>query len=154
MKSKEAKTICGADCTLCELYKKKCEGCNETNACPFGKKCWIAKYIESGGEENFNIFKKQLIDEINALQIDGMPKIDDLIPLTGSYINMEYVLPNHDKVKLLSDEESYLGNQVECIFNDEETIKLFGIACNMDFILISEYDNSGSNPEIILYKKR
>ena len=38
--------ICGANCEECLLFKeRKCKGCKETNGCPFGKKCWIAKYI-------------------------------------------------------------------------------------------------------------
>ena len=49
------KAICGANCDECELFKSnKCEGCVNTNACPFGKKCWIAKCIEVGGKNSFN----------------------------------------------------------------------------------------------------
>lgn len=147
--------LCGANCDECELLKtNKCKGCKNTNGCPFGKKCWIAKYIEVGEIENFNIFKKQLIDELNLLNIDGMPKIDELYPLHGEYVNLEYNLPNEKKVKLLNDNEAYLGNQVECIFNDKETKKCFGIVANMDFILVSQYEEDGKNPEIIIYKKR
>ena len=145
-------SVCGAKCSECELYNIKCNGCN--NGCPFGKKCWIAKYIESGGKDNFDIFKKQLIDEINSLNIDGMPKIDELYPLHGEYVNLEYLLPSGDSIKFLNDNESYLGNQVECIFNDEEIKRCFGIVANMNFILISEYGENGNNPELIIYKKR
>ena len=145
-------SVCGAKCSECELYNIKCNGCN--NCCPFGKKCWIAKYIESGGKENFDIFKKQLIDEINHLNIDGMPKIEDLYPLHGEYVNLEYLLPSGDSIKFLNDNESYLGNQVECIFNDEDVKRCFGIVANMNFILISEYGENGINPELIIYKKR
>ena len=67
---------------------------------------------------------------------------------------MEYPLPNREYVKLLNDNEAYLGNQVECLFNDEEMKKYFGILANMNFLLVCEYGESGSNPEIILYKKR
>ena len=53
------KAICGANCENCDLFKnKQCEGCRATNGCPFGKKCWIAKYNELGGEGNFEEFKK------------------------------------------------------------------------------------------------
>ena len=147
--------ICGAKCEECELYKnKKCEGCTNTNSCPFGKKCWIAKYIEVGNKDNFNIFKKKLIDEINSLNIDGLPKIEELYPLHGEYVNLEYQLPNKIKVRLLNDEEAYLGNQLENIFSNNEIKKCFGIVANMNFILICEYENNGTNPEIIIYKKR
>ena len=147
--------ICGANCEECELFKnKKCEGCTKTKGCPFGKKCWIAKYIEIGGKESFEEIKKELINEINSLNIDGMPKIEELYPLHGEFVNIEYSLPNGTKVKFLNDNEAYLGNQVECIFNDENMKKYFGIVANMNFILVSEYDEDGNNTELIVYKKR
>ena len=133
------KAICGANCDECELLNNKCKGCINTNGCPFGKKCWIAKYISVGGKENF---------------IEGMSKIDDLSPLTGSYVNLAYTLPYGKKEKLLNDDEQYLGNQVECIFSDEEIKKLFGLVANMNFILVCEYEKNGENPELLLYKKR
>ena len=147
--------LCGANCEECDLFKNsKCRGCKNTNGCPFGKKCWIAKYIEVGGVENYNTLKNELIDELNSLNIDGMPKIEELYPLHGEFVNMDYPLPNNNKTKLLSDNESYLGNQVESIFNDEEIKKYFGVLANMNFILVCEYGENGNNPEIIIYKKR
>ena len=83
-----------------------------------------------------------------------MPKLDNLYPLHGSFVNLEYVLPNGNKVKYLNDDESYLGNQVECIFNDGETKKCFGVVANMSFLLVSSYEENGINPELIVYKKR
>ena len=67
---------------------------------------------------------------------------------------MEYSLPNGEHAKLLNDNEAYLDNQVECIFNDEKTKKYFGLLANMTSLLVCEYGESGSNPEIIVYKKR
>ena len=147
--------VCGANCNDCELMKNNnCKGCKNTNGCPFGKKCWIAKYIELGGKDNFEIFKKQLINEINSLNIDGMSSINELYPLHGSFVNLEYILPNGEKVKFLSDTDLYLGNQVECLFNDENTKKCFGVVSNMDFIMVSIYEENGINPELLVYKKR
>lgn len=148
------KAICGAHCEECELYKNNiCKTCIATNACPFGKKCWIADYIEVGGEASFNSFKSVLINEFNSLNIDGMPKITKLYPLHGEFVNMEYPLPNGEYVKLLNDDEVYLGNQVECLFNDDELKKYFGLLGNMNFILVCEYGEYGSNPKIMIYKK-
>ena len=146
--------ICGAHCEECELYNNKCKGCKETNGCPFGKKCWIAKYIEVGDKDNFDILKKQIIEEINSLNIEGMPKINELYPLHGAYVNLEYPLPCGKKVRLLNDDEAYLGNQVECIFNDKDIKKCFGIVANMNFILVCEYEENGINPELIIFKRR
>ena len=58
------------------------------------------------------------------------------------------------KIKILDDNDSYLGNQVECKFNCDEVKKYYGIVANMDFILVSEYEEGCINPEIIIYKKR
>ncbi len=149
------KAICGANCDECEFLKsKKCQGCPNTNGCPFGKKCWIAKYIEVGGKDSFKALKKELIEEFNALHIEGMPEIKELYPLHGEFVNLEYPLPNGFKTKLLKDNEAYLGNQVECLFNDGDVKRCFGILANMSFLLVSEYGENGINPELIIYKKR
>ena len=148
-------SICGADCSNCGYGKNnKCKGCRITKGCPFGKQCFVAKYILTGGKENYENFKKQLIDEINELNIPGMPKIKDLNPLNGTFVNLSYPMPNGEFVRLLDDNEIYLGNQVECEFNNDSIIRCFGILANMNFILISEYGVNGDNPELIIYKKR
>ena len=147
--------ICGANCSECELLKNdKCKGCKNTKGCPFGKKCWIAKYIEVGGSNSFLELKKILINEFNSLDIDGMPKIDELYPLHGEYVNLEYPLPNGKKVNFLNNDDAYFGTQVENIFNDDEIKRCFGLLANMNFLLVCEYGEGGTNPEIIIYKKR
>ena len=109
------------------------------------------RYKELGGNEAFEEFKKILIDEINALNIEGMPKLEKLNALVGSYINLEYRLPNGKMVKYLDDNATYLGNQLECIFGGD---RCFGIAANMEFILVCTYEANGENPELVIYKKR
>ena len=140
------KGICGANCDGCELLKEnKCKGCNSS------KKCWVKSYIEIGGNDKFNEFKKQIIKEMNSLNIEGMPKVEELYQLHGSFVNLEYPLPSGKKVKLLKDNEIYLGNQLECIFDKN---KCFGILANSGFLLVCEYKKNGINPEIIIYKRR
>ena len=149
------KSLCGADCDNCGYGKSNnCKGCVATSGCPFGKQCFIAKYILTGGMENYEIFKSKLINEINDLHIEGMPKIDSLNPQNGSFVNLAYPMPNGKSVKLLDDNDFYLGNQVECEFNDGQIIRCFGIVANMNFILVSEYGANGDNPELIIYKRR
>ena len=148
-------SICGADCDNCGYGKSNnCKGCKTTNGCPFGKQCFVANYILTGGKENYEIFKKQLLDEINELHIPGMPIIEDLNPLNGTFVNLKYPMPNGKYMQLLDNNEIYLGNQIESEFNDGEILRCFGVLANMDFILISEYGPNGDNPEIIIYKKR
>lgn len=149
------KSLCGADCDNCEYGKNNgCKGCVETQGCPFGTQCFVAKYILTGGKESYEQFKNQLIDEINEIDIPGMPKIDTLTPLNGSFVNLSYPMPNGQNVQLLKNDEVYLGNQVESEFNNGEIIRCFGILANLNFIIISEYGPNGDNPELILYKKR
>ena len=109
------------------------------------------RYKSLGGDGAFEEFKKLLIDEINALNIEGMPKLTQLNALIGSYVNLEYRLPGGQIIKFLDDNATYLGNQLECEFGGE---RCFGIVANMDFILICTYEENGENPELVLYKKR
>ena len=109
------------------------------------------QYKNLAGAEKFEEFKQQLIDEINALHIDGMPKVEKLNALVGGYINLEYRLPNGKPVKFLDDGATYLGTQLECEFGGN---RCFGIAANMDFILVCTYEENGENPELVVYKKR
>ena len=108
-------------------------------------------YINLAGAEKFEEFKKQLMNEINDLHIEGMPKVEKLNALVGGYINLEYRLPNGTYVKFLDDEATYLGNQLECEFGGD---RCFGIAANMEFILVSTYEENGANPKLVIYKKR
>ena len=105
--------------------------------------------LSDGGQ--FEAFKEQLIDEINALHIELMPRLERLNALVGKYVNLEYRLPNGMNVRFLDDEKTYLGNQLECEFGGE---RCFGVLADMDFILISTYEAEGTNPELVLYKKR
>ena len=109
------------------------------------------RYSELGGEEKFEEFKKQLIDEFNALKIEGLPKVESLNVLSGRFINLEYTLQNGEIVKFLDDSATYLGNQLACEFGGD---RCFGIAANMQFLLVCTYEENGENPELVVYKKR
>lgn len=109
------------------------------------------RYDELSDHGQFEQFKQQLMDEINALHIEGLPRVEKLNALVGRFINMEYHLPNGQITKLLNDDTTYLGTQLECEFGGE---RCFGIAANMDFILVCTYDAGGENPELVIYKKR
>lgn len=92
-----------------------------------------------------------MIKEINNLHIEGLPKVDKLNALVGQYVNLAYPLPSGETVKFLDDKKTYLGNQLECEFGGD---RYFGVLAGMDFILVSTYDASGENPELVVYKKR
>ena len=109
------------------------------------------KYDELSDDGQFEEFKKKLIQEINDLNIEGMPKVESLNALVGSYVNLEYPLPSGAKVKFLNDQTTYLGNQLESEFGGD---RCFGVLAGMDFILVCTYEAEGRNPELVLYKAR
>ena len=109
------------------------------------------RYEELSDDGQFEAFKKRLIREINDLHVEGLPKVEKLNALIGSYVNLEYPLPNGLKVKFLNDQTTYLGNQLESEFGGD---RCFGILANMEFILICTYAEGGTDPELVLYKKR
>ena len=109
------------------------------------------RYEELSDDGQFDAFKQKVIEEINELHIEGMPKVERLNALVGKYVNLEYRLPNGMKAKFLNDQTTYLGNQLESEFGGE---RCFGVLANMDFILICTYEKDGENPELVLYKKR
>ncbi len=108
-------------------------------------------YEQLSDNGQFEAFKKKLIDEINALSVEGMPKVEKLNALVGQFINLEFRLPNGTTVKFLNDAVTYLGCQLEPEFGGE---RCFGVAANMEFILICTYGADGADPELVLYKKR
>ena len=109
------------------------------------------RYEELSDNGQFEAFKGQLIEEINALGVEGLPKVEKLNALVGRFVNLEYPLPSGVKAKFLNDETTYLGNQLESEFGGG---RCFGVLANMDFILVCTYEADGKNPELVLYKKR
>lgn len=136
-------SICGADCTNCQ-WNATCKGCSD-------EKCFIAKYIKVSGKEKYEEFKQTLIDEFNALDIPGMPKINELYTLVGKFVNLGYPLPSGGTVKFLDDNSIYLGNQVECEFGEN---RCYGLIAGLDFLLVVEYGVNAAEPEIVLFKRR
>ena len=132
------------------------EGFDEKQAVEYMKQMlpqldYWKRYEQLSDDGQFEQFKQQLIQEINDLQIEGLPKVEKLNALVGSYVNLEYRLPSGQLVKFLNDQTTYLGNQLECEFGGD---RCFGILANMDFILVCTYEKDGENPELVLYKKR
>mgnify|MGYP004669656165 CR=1 FL=1 len=109
------------------------------------------QYKNLGGAEKFEAYKQTLITELNDLHIDGMPKVEKLHALVGRHINLAYRLPNGKAVPFLDDQATYLGTRLACTYGGE---RCFGIAANMDFLLVCTYEEDGKNPELVVYKKR
>ncbi len=136
-------TYCGSNC--CENCSRfsECGGCESCVGHPFGGSC-IAERNRA-----FPELKQRLIEEINALGIDGLT-VDDLNLLTGAYVNLEYPLSNGTTVRFLNDKDIYLGNQIE----RPDSERCYGVVADEKFILVCEYGCNGADPEIVLYKRR
>lgn len=109
------------------------------------------RYEELSDNGQLAAFQKQLMGEINDLCIAGMPKVEKLNALVGRYVNLEYRLPSGVSVKFLDDQTTYFGCQLESELGEG---RVFGVLASMDFILVCTYEGSGTNPELLLYKKR
>ncbi|MBP5209978.1 MAG: helix-turn-helix domain-containing protein [Clostridia bacterium] len=105
--------------------------------------------LADGGR--FEAFKKELIAEINALSVPGMPAVTKLNALVGAYVNLAYPLPGGETARFLDDRATYLGTQLVYEENGE---RCFGVLANAEFILICTYGRDGVDPELLLYKKR
>lgn len=132
------------------------ENCSEAQARSYMKELlpkldYWKRYDELSDKGQFDEFKRKLMQEINELHIEGLPKVEKLNALVGKYVNLEYRLPNGTKVKFLDDEKTYLGNQLEAEFGGD---RCFGVIASMDFILVATYEAGGKNPELVVYKKR
>ena len=134
--------ICGLDCTQCG-FREQCGGCAETGGKPFGGSCVLAACCLKKGCGNCGrVFeapcrlKEELVREFNALGIEDMEEVTDLNALAGSYINLEYTLPSGQKAKLWDDS------------------RVYGLTADENYLLVCEYGNAGSDPEIVVYQKR
>lgn len=143
------RSICGVECCGECNRRDDCGGCVKTDGHPFGGRCIAAECIKRGGFKAFNALKKVLIDEFHALEIKDL-QVKDLNLLNGFYVNLEYTLPNGQRVKLLKDTDVYFGNQIEIPDSD----RCYGIVADDSYLLVCEYGCNGTVPQIIVYKKR
>lgn len=142
-------SICGKDCCEKCSRKESCGGCIKVKGHPFGGQCVAANWIQNFGREGMEERKQALMQEINALSIPDL-RITDLNLLNGFYVNLEYPLPNGQTAKFLRDENIYWGNQIE----RPDSERCYGLVADDDFVLVCEYGCNGTDPQIVLYKKR
>lgn len=93
--------------------------------------------------------KETLIAEFNALEIQNL-QVNDLNLLNGFYVNLEYPLTNGQSVKLLEDNRVYWGNQIEIPGSE----RCYGIVADDKYLLVCEYGCNGTEPQIVVYKRR
>ena len=151
------KNYCGLDCGQCPAVDN-CPGCAATGGKPYGGTCVLGECCKAGGCKapggcfsRSCSLKEELIQEFNALQIPGMEIVTDLNALPGSYINLEYTLPSGQKVKFWEDNRVYLVNQ---LCKHDGSGRCFGLTADENWLLVCEYGDNGSDPEIVAYQRR
>lgn len=151
------KNYCGLDCAACPAAAT-CPGCAATGGKPFGGTCVLGECCKAQGcntpGQCFSgtcALKEQFIQEFNALRVPGMDQVTDLNALPGSYINLEYTLPGGQKVKFWDDSRVYLGNQ---LCKHVGSGRCYGLTADEEHLLVCEYGDSGSDPEIVVYQRR
>lgn len=141
------KSICGIDCTNCEL-SNTCNGCAATEGQPFGAECLVAQCCKRG-ETALEALKKKLIAAFNALHISDMEEVTELNALKGTFANIEYALPNGQIVKFWDDNKIYLGNQL----HKKGSNRCYRIIADENYLIVSEYSVYGADAEIIVFKR-
>lgn len=143
------KTLCEKDCCSQCPQKDVCGGCLATGGHPFGGSCIAAECIKTSGKEAFQRLQRELIEEFNELGIPNL-HVESLNLINGFYVNLEYPLDNGQSVKLLKDENIYLGNQIEVPGGGT----YLGIVADERYLLVCEYKSGGTEPQILCYKRR
>lgn len=138
-------SLCGIDCAACSM-KADCKGCEATGGSPFGGKCTLAEACKNGSAE---AFRQSLIDAFNALHIEAMPPVTELYPLRGAFVNLTCTLPGGAQVKFWDDNAVLMGNQL-C---KTDADRCYGLAADDRWLLVCEYGENGSDPEIIVFKR-
>lgn len=93
--------------------------------------------------------KNQLIKAFNELGIADMPRITELYEGKGSFVNLDFPLPNGSSVRFWNDDETYYINQLE----KQGSSRCYGLTANEKYLLVCEYGDGGSDPEIVVFKR-
>ncbi len=141
-------SICGTDCNSC-TFRTNCAGCAASDGNPFGEKCLVAAYCQKG-ENAYSQLQERLIAAYNALNIPDMAPVTELHPLPGSFINLRCPLPNGQTVQFWDDRKIYLGNQ---LCKKDGGGRCYGLAADDRYLMVSEYGDMGSDPEIVVFKR-
>lgn len=149
MEQNHPESLCGADCSECPSLEQ-CSGCAKTDGHPFGGKCVAAECIRCSGKAGYEAYRQKTVQEFNDLHVPGMPEVTKLAELAGSFVNLEYPLPGGRSVRLLDDTRIYLGYQLEGAGEG----RCFGLVADETYLLVCAYGYDGSDPEILVYRKR
>lgn len=93
--------------------------------------------------------KEKLISEFNSLGISDMEEIKELHEGKGDFVNLDFPLPCGKYVKLWDADKTYYINQVE----KKNSLRCYGLTADDKYLLVCEYGENGSDPEIVVFKR-
>lgn len=96
-----------------------------------------------------NIMKQQLIKEFNKLGIVDMEEVTELHEGKGEFVNLDFPLPCGQTVNLWDNEKTYYINQLE----KKNSERCYGLTADEKYLLVCEYGEGGSDPEIVVFKR-
>ena len=96
-----------------------------------------------------NVMKEQLIKEFNNLGIVDMEEVTELHEGKGDFVNLNFPLPCGQIVNLWDNEKTYYINQLE----KKNSERCYGLTADEKYLLVCEYGEGGSDPEIVVFKR-
>lgn len=93
--------------------------------------------------------KEKIIRTVKTLGIEELNKIEELTEFKGDFLNLECVLPNGKKAKILDDQKTYYA--YETSKNNSE--RCYGVAADDTQIAIYEYGNHGKDAILVMWIK-
>ena len=93
--------------------------------------------------------KEILIEQFNMLTIPGMEEVKELYEAKGSFVNLPFLLPSGLTPKFWDDDKTYYIAQLE----NNKSDRCFGLTADEMYLMVCEYGEGGSNPEIVLFKR-
>lgn len=96
-----------------------------------------------------NVMKEKLIKEFNNLGILDMEEVTELHQGNGEFVNLDFPLPCGVIVNLWDNEKTYYINQLE----KENSDRCYGLTADEKYLLVCEYGEGGSDPEIVVFKR-
>ena len=93
--------------------------------------------------------KEKIINEFNKLGIPDMDEVKELYVGKGSFVNLDFPLPCGLTARFWDDDKTYYIAQLE----KRGSERCYGLTADEKYLLVCEYGNGGSNPEIVVFKR-
>ena len=92
---------------------------------------------------------EKLLEQINLLGIEGMPKVNKLYGHKGEFVNILCKLPNGKFDKILDDKKMYYTAELP----KPNSERCFGVVTDKVQLAIFEYSKDGADAELIIWKR-